>query len=321
MRFRLALGGLILSGTVIFFLALSYGATHFDFRHLSPLEREILFQVRLPRVLMAALCGAALSLSGLLFQYVMKNPLADSFTTGVSASAALGGVLAILFGWGRALPIMALITGVFGLLIVYRIASLKGRIQPITMLLAGIVINTFASALISLAKYLSDDSVSSIVFWLMGGFQWASLERVAVLALALGLSVLALIPRVLALDLLGFDDHTASTSGVDLSQVRRLLFFLATLLTALAVSYAGIIGFVGLIVPHLLRLLGFLKARELLPLSLVFGAVFMMGNDLLARTALPEGQELPVGIITSAVGGLFFLYLLVQKKRELYGLD
>ncbi len=321
MRFKGALLVLFLAGGVIFFLALSYGAAHFNLWHLSSLEREILLQVRLPRVLLAALCGAALSLSGLLFQYVMKNPLADSFTTGVSASAAMGGVLALLFGLGRVLPIAALASGLLGLLVVYRIASFRGRIQPITMLLAGIVINTFASAVISLVKYLSDDSVSSIVFWLMGGFQWASYSRVAVLAGALTFSSILLSRHLLALDLLGFDDETATTSGLDLFSLRRLLFFLATLLTAFCVSYAGIIGFVGLIVPHLLRLSGFFKARELLPLSLLFGAVFMMGNDLLARVLLPEGQELPVGIITSTVGGLFFLHLLVQKKRELYGLD
>ncbi len=321
MRFYLTLGLLSLAAFLVFVFSLSYGATTFDLFHLSPLEKEILWRVRLPRVLLAGLCGATLSLAGLLFQYVMKNPLADSFTTGVSASSAMGGVLALLLGQGRLLPLFALGTGLGGLVAVYYIASFRGRIQPVTMLLAGIIINTFASAVISLVKYLSEDSVSSIVFWLMGSFQWASFPRVGVLLSALFLSFILLLPHSLALDLLAFDEKTATTSGVDLFRLRRKLFFLATLLTAISVSYTGIIGFVGLIVPHLLRLLGFLRAKELLPLVLLFGLVFMMGNDLLARVILPEGQELPVGIITSCLGGLFFLNLLVKKKKELYGFD
>ncbi len=306
---------------VVLFLALRYGAVTIDPFHLTPLTKEILLSVRLPRVALAALEGAALSLSGLLFQYVMKNPLADSFTTGVSSSAALGGVVAILLGLGRLLPFFALASGLLGLYVVYHIASYRGHVQPLTMLLAGIVINTFASAVISLLKYISDDSVTSIVFWLMGGFQWASWSRDALLFCALLVSFGALWRKALALDVLCFDDETAASSGLDLSRLRRRLFFWATLLSTISVAYAGIIGFVGLIVPHLLRLAGFVRAKELLPLSLIFGAFFMTLNDLLARTILAQGQELPVGIITAALGGFFFLNLLLKKKKELFYFD
>ncbi len=319
--FFLAFFVLSLLGVIVFTLALYSGTIKLNFFHLSALEKDIFFSVRLPRVLMAGLVGAALTLSGLLFQYVMKNPLADSFTTGVSASAALGGVLAILMGLGNLLPLFALGTGLLGLFIVYSIASYRGQVQPITMLLAGIVINTFASAIISLLKYLSDDSVSSIIFWLMGGFQWASFRRVAVLLTTLAVSLLFLSRKTLALDLLCFDDQTALSTGLYIHHLRRMLFFVATMLTAVSVAYAGIIGFVGLIVPHLIRLCGFVRASELVPLSLIFGAGFMILNDLLARTILPNGQELPVGIITSALGGLFFLNLLIRKKKELYYFD
>ncbi len=270
---------------------------------------------------MAGLVGAALALSGVLFQYVMKNPLADSFTTGVSASSALGGVLAILIGVEHLLSGLALATGLLGLLVVYKISSYQGRVQPITMLLAGIVINTFASALISLIKYLSDDSVSSIVFWLMGSFQWASFHKIFVLGAVLLITFGLLRRDYLALDIFCFDDQTALTSGLSVYALRRRLFFLATLLTAVSVAYTGIIGFVGLIVPHLIRLGGFVRASELIPLSLIFGAGFMTLNDLLARTILPQGQELPVGIITSLLGGLFFLNILLKKKKELYYFD
>ncbi len=322
-RKRYQVGLLILSlfQIMLMILALRYGTVSLDIFHLTPLTREILFSVRLPRICLAALEGASLALSGLLFQYVMKNPLADSFTTGVSSSAALGGVIAILLGVGNLLPVFTLASGLLGLYVVYHIASHQGRVQPLTMLLAGIVINTFASALISLIKYLSDDSVTSIVFWLMGSFQWASWSRNAVLLATLLLAFFFLHRQTLALDILCFDDETALSSGLNLNRLRWTLFFWATLLSAVSVSYAGIIGFVGLIVPHLLRLAGFVRARELLPLSLLFGASFMTLNDLLARTILPQGQELPIGIITAALGGAFFLNLLLKKKRELLYLD
>jgi len=153
-----------------FVAAISAGAVKIDLFNMSEIERNILFDVRLPRVVLAGLVGAALAMSGVLFQYVMKNPLADSFTTGVSASSAMGAVIAIMLGLMPYIPLFALAGGLAGLYLVYRIASDRGRIQPITMLLAGIVLSTFASATISFMKFLSDDAVSSIIFWLMGGF-------------------------------------------------------------------------------------------------------------------------------------------------------
>jgi iron complex transport system permease protein len=309
----------LLLGIII--LAVSKGAVDIDFFNMSGTEREILLYVRVPRVLLAGLVGASLALSGTLFQYVMKNPLADSFTTGVSASSAMGAVVAIILGFGAILPVFALAGGLGGLVVVYRIASVRGRIQPITMLLAGIVLSTFSSAVISLMKYLSDDAVSSIIFWLMGGFQAASIERVLTLSGILVLSYISIRRDLLSLDIICFDDTTASSSGVNVVHLRRKAFFVAALLTAFSVGYAGIIGFVGLIVPHIIRLLSFVRASELLPLSLFGGAFFMIMNDLVARTVLAEGQELPVGIITSSIGGVFFLYLLIKRKRELFYFD
>jgi iron complex transport system permease protein len=264
------------------------------------------------------LVGAALSLSGVLFQYVMKNPLADSFTTGVSASAAMGAVVAIMIGLTKFVPFFAFIAGVIGLFAVYRISTVAGRVQPITMLLAGIVVSTFSSATISFMKYLSDDAVSSIVFWLMGGFQAATFGKDFMLVFALVFVWFLIRREYMALDIICFDDRTARASGVDVDRLRKVSFFVAALLTAFSVGYAGIIAFVGLIVPHVLRLLGFRKAEELIPMSIISGAVFMILNDLVSRTLLPEGQELPVGIITSSLGGGFFLYILVKRKKELH---
>ncbi len=316
-----AMYSLILLLILMVVLATLKGAVSIDLFHMSNTERDILLFVRLPRVMLSGLVGSALALSGLLFQYVMKNPLADSFTTGVSASSAMGAVVAILLGLGFLIPLFALAGGITGLVIVYKISSVRGRVQPITMLLAGIVLSTFSSATISFMKFLSDDAVSSIIFWLMGGFQDASVKKVLALLVVVMLSFLLVRRHYLGLDILSFDDTTALSSGVEVDRLRKEAFFLAALLTAFSVGYAGIIGFVGLIVPHVIRLMRFVKASELVPLSILGGAVFMIFNDLLSRTLLSEGQELPVGIITSSIGGLFFLYLLIKRKRELYYFD
>ena len=313
---------LLLTALATGVIAVLIGSVKVDLFNMTQTEQDILLYVRAPRVLLAGLVGAALAASGGLFQYVMKNPLADSFTTGVSASSALGAVLAITLGLGPVIPAFAIIGGLAGLNLVYRIASDNdGRVQPVTMLLAGIAMNVFCSAAISFMKFLSDDAVSSIVFWLMGGFQAASFYKVIVLTVVLLASFLSMGRDFLSLDILCFDDTTAQSSGIDVSRLRIKVFLIASLLTAFSVAYAGIIGFVGLIVPHVLRLIRFVKAEELLPMSLLVGAAFMMANDLIARTILPQGQELPVGIITSTLGGLFFLYLLLKRKKELYYFD
>jgi cobalamin transport system permease protein len=298
-------------------VALLNGAVEIDLMNLTPVQREILFSVRGPRVILAGLVGASLAFSGALFQYVMKNPLASSFTTGVSSSSAMGAVLAIMIGLVHLIPLFSLLGGLSGLYAVYRISSDKGSVRPITMLLAGIVIHTFAASVISLMKFLSDDSVSSIIFWLMGGFQAASLTNTTILAITLFFSIIVLYREFLSLDIISFDDTTAVSSGVELNKLRRKVFFIAALLTAVSVGYAGIIGFVGLIIPHMARLLKLVKASDLIPVSLLFGAAFMIFSDLVARTVLSDGRELSVGIITSFIGGLFFLYLLIKRKREL----
>ncbi|QJA06430.1 iron ABC transporter permease [Thermosulfurimonas marina] len=318
-RFRWTLAGLALALLGVLLLSVAFGAVSLRFP-LDELSREILFRVRLPRVVLAALVGAALSLSGLYFQYVMQNPLADAFTTGAAASSALGAVLALLWGPAGMLLPGALGGALCGLLLVLRVASVGGRILPVTMLLSGIVVSTFSSAAISLLKYLAEESLGTMVFWLMGGFQNASWGKLGWLVLVLALALLRGLSRAPALDLLAFDEESALSTGVPVYRLRREFLFWGALLCAVSVAFSGIIGFVGLIVPHLLRLAGFYRARELAPLSLLFGASFMALADLLSRTLLSGGQEIPVGVFTSTLGGIFFLHLLVRRRRELYEL-
>jgi len=295
---------------------INFGAVKIHFFHMSEIERNILFEVRIPRVLLAGEVGACLVLAGILFQYVLQNPLADSFTTGASASSALGAVVAIAMGFTRVILLFSLGFCLAGLLLVYKTASIRGKILPITVLLAGIVISTFASSAISFIKFLSQESVSSIVFWLMGGFQNADYLKVLLLFVVLIFVFFRLKRLSLAIDLLAFDENTAVSTGVNVYSLRKELMFHGALLTAFCVSFSGIIGFVGLIVPHILRLLKFRRADELFFSGMLCGAGFMLSADTVSRLLLKGGEELPVGILTSTLGGAFFLYLLLIRKKR-----
>jgi len=292
------------------------GSTTIHPFNLTAVERDILFGLRLPRVLFSAVIGAMLGLSGSVYQLTLKNPLADSFTTGAASSAALGAVLAIALGIPLSLvPLVALLTGLGGLLLVYRLARRDGFINPISMILAGIVMNIVASAVISFSKYYFEDSLSSIVFWLMGGFFVVNWEKLLVCLAVFAVAYLLFTRRALQLNLLALDEHSAQTLGVNVHRLRSFAFVVATLLVAVAVSHTGIIGFVGLIVPHIARSLFGSDMRHNLFYSSLLGALLLTAADTLARIIIPGGAELPVGIVTALLGGGFFLYLL-QTRRE-----
>ncbi len=302
---------------VSFFLAIDKGAVSVNIFHLTPLQRDILLSVRIPRVILAAGVGACLVVAGILFQYVLQNPLADSFTTGASSCAALGAVVALVIGLRFMIFPFALIFSLLGLLVVYKISSVKGKVIPITVLLAGIVLSTFSSASISLIKFVAQDSITSIVFWLMGGFQNATPFQDLLVFLILFVVVFRLSQLFPAIDIISFDDFTAISSGVDVYRLRKELMFYGALLTAVSVAFSGVIGFVGLIVPHILRLLKLIKARQIVFCGVLAGASFMIIADLLSRVLLSSGEELPVGVLTSTIGGGFFLYLLIQRKKSI----
>ncbi|OQY20472.1 MAG: transporter permease [Desulfobacteraceae bacterium 4572_35.1] len=292
------------------------GATAINPLQMSPVERNILLDLRVPRVLFSAVIGAMLGLSGSVYQLTLKNPLADSFTTGAASSAALGAILAIALGAPSALvPVFALATGIAGLTLVYRLSITAGFINPVTMILAGIVMNIVASAVISFSKYYFEESISSIVFWLMGGFFIVGWGRLTVCSVVFLLIYLFFRQRALQLNLLALDEYSAQTMGVDVHRLRSLAFVAATLLVGIAVSYTGIIGFVGLIVPHIARSLFGSDMRRNLLYSSLLGALLLVSADTVARVIIPGGAELPVGIITALLGGIFFLYLL-QTRRE-----
>jgi iron complex transport system permease protein len=287
--------------------------------------RYIVLHVRLARICLALLVGSALALAGAVYQGVLLNPLADPFTLGVSTGAAFAAALGILLGWGgihvlglSALPVLAFLGALGALYLVYLLGRMDGRVHPTTLVLAGIIVSTFLSALISLLKSLNEDSISTIVLWIMGslsGKSWLHVLLVVPYVLVGGTVILYYARE---LDLFSLGDVQAQQLGVDVPRIRFILLLAASLVTAAAVSVSGVIGFVGLVVPHLVRLALGPQHRRLLPLALLVGGLLVLVADTLARSLLPKGQELPVGVVTAILGGPFFCYLLLRRKKTLH---
>lgn len=284
-------------------------------------DAQIFFVARMPRVLAGAVVGAALASAGVVLQALLRNPLATPFTLGVSAGAALGAILAISFGAAiafgpfTAVPLASLVGAILAASIVYGLATKPGRpMSTSVLLLAGVTLNSFFSALILFVQYMSDFTETfRTVRWLMGDLDVGSFSPVlgALPLLLAAFAVFAMLPS--SLNLLSVGAEQAATRGVDVARVQRLAFVSSALATAAAVSLAGPIGFVGIVVPHLVRLMVGVDHRIVLPASALFGAAFLVACDVVARTVLAP-VEVPVGIVTAMLGGPFFLWLLVRKS-------
>ncbi len=282
-------------------------------------DAQIFFVARLPRVVAGAVVGAALAVAGVVFQALLRNPLATPFTLGVSAGASLGAMMVIIFGgftsvglWSP-IPIASLAGAGAASALVYFLATRPGRPMSATvLLLAGVTLNAFLSALILFAQYLADFAeVYRAARWLMGDLDVGGFDPIlAALPLLLAAAVgFATLPS--SLNLLSVGTDLAASRGVDVSRVQRRAFFSASLATSAAVTVAGPIGFVGIVVPHLVRLLVGADHRVLLPASALFGASFLVLCDLGAKTLMAP-VEIPVGVMTALIGGPFFLWLLVR---------
>jgi iron complex transport system permease protein len=283
-------------------------------------DAQIFFVARLPRTLAGALVGAALASAGVVFQGLLRNPLATPFTLGVSAGAALGAMLVITAGWTfgwaglSAIPLASFAGSVGAVAIVYALArARRGGLSTNVLLLAGVTLNAFFSALILFVQFFADyTDLYRMIRWLVGDLDIASYQPLAAAAplLLAALGVFAWLARPLNLLSLGPDG--AETRGIDVRRTQRAAFLSASLATGAAVSVAGPIGFVGIIIPHLVRLIVGADHRVVLPASVLFGAAFLVGCDVVARTLMPP-IEIPVGVITAMLGGPFFLWLLVRK--------
>ena len=287
----------------------------------SNVDAQIFFVARLPRVLSGALVGAALAAAGVVLQAMLRNPLATPFRLGVSAGAALGAMVAIAFGLdvGRlgvsSVPIASFIGSLVAMAIVYWLATSQRRgLSTNVLLLAGVTLNSFFSALILFLQYMADFTQSfRAVRWLMGDLDVGNYSPIlaALPFLIAAFAVFAFLPRTL--NLLTMGEDVAAARGVEVMAAQRWSFFSASLATGAAVSLGGPIGFIGIVVPHLVRLMVGSDHRIVLPAAALFGAAFAVLCDLAARTIMAP-LELPVGIITAMIGGPFFLWLLVKRS-------
>jgi iron complex transport system permease protein len=282
---------------------------------------DIVVGVRLPRVALAALVGASLALAGVLFQALLRNPLADPFILGVSGGAALGGIVVMTVGAGlglgyAAVPPASFAGAVATVLLLFAVAGGRGRLSPTTLLLTGVVFNAFASAaIIFLASTAGLTEGASLFLWLLGSLSDARAEMTGWVAafLVLGLGCAVVLAR--GLNLLALGEEPAAQLGLEVERTKRILLLATSLTVGAAVSVSGLIGFVGLIVPHLLRLAFGPDHRLLVPAATLAGAAFLVVCDTAARTVL-DGRELPVGAITALLGGPLFLFLLRRRSTE-----
>lgn len=279
----------------------------------------IIWKIRFPRILLGFIAGAALSVSGAGYQGIFKNPMADPFVLGVSSGAALGAAIGIVchfsfrFGVLNSTTLLAFAGSFVALILVYSISKVGRRVPVATLLLSGVAVNSTLSAVMSFIMMMNKQSMDQIMFWTMGtlnGKGWSQITAVLPWVL-IGLVLMMLSARELDIMLTG--EETATQLGVNIEFVKRKVLFASSLLTASVISVTGIIGFVGLVVPHVVRLFTGPKHRMLMPVSLVFGGAFLVICDTLARSLTTS--EIPVGIITSICGGPFFLYLLRKSKK------
>jgi len=288
---------------------------------ISPAFATIVFQLRLPRTILIALSGAALAGSGAAYQGLFRNPLADPYLIGVASGAGLGAVIAMSIHWPfttlglLAVPLAAFAGAVVTVTIVYQLARVNRTLPTTNLILAGVAISSFAAALTSFLMLNSTGEIRRALVWLLGGSTLSGWEPVLALLPYVLVGLAALLTMGHALNVLQFGDEQAQQLGLPVERTRLLVILAATLTTASAVAFSGVIGFAGLVVPHLARIAWGSDYRRLLPLSILGGASFLLIADVLARVVMAP-QELPVGIITALAGAPFFLWVLRRAKQQ-----
>jgi len=291
---------------------------------LSEVKEVILFQVRLPRLLLAAMVGGTLATVGVVLQALLRNPLADPFVIGISSGTALGAVISLLMGFQitllgfAATPLFGFLGGLITLLFLYRLAQIHGKILVHTLLLAGVILNAMFSAVIMFITYMVDSTkVFGIVYWLMGNIGSVEGKTLGVLAVYITVGMAILLSLAKGLNLLTLGEEGASGLGLRVEQTKKKAFLGTALLTGAVVSVSGLISFVGIMIPHVLRILIGPDHRLLLPASFLGGGIFLMLADTLGRVLIAP-TEIPVGIITALCGGPFFLFLLRRSRMRFF---
>lgn len=281
----------------------------------------IIFMVRMPRIIMASLVGMGLAVVGASFQSLFKNPMADPYVLGISSGAALGAALAIVINIGTIIMHLSVVTifafvGAIGTtMLVYSIAQVRGKVGTTNLLLAGSAVSFLMSSMISIIMVFNQEEVNKIVFWMMGSFNASSWKNIFLVApvILIGTMIIYFFYRDFNLMLTG--DDNARSLGVNTEKVKKLIIIVSSMIIAVSVSFSGIIGFVGFLVPHMIRIILGPNNRALIPFSALGGAIFLLLSDTIART-IASPAELPVGAITALIGSPYFIYLLVKMKRR-----
>lgn len=281
-------------------------------------ERSIIMDIRLPRVILAGLVGIALSVSGVTLQGIFRNPLVDPFILGISAGAAFGCALSVGFLSAIPIQILAFLFGVAAVFLAYVIAKTQGEISRLPLILSGVIISAFFTALVSIVKFLVDPhKLQNIVYWLMGSFALADWHQVRIAGFGIAVGLVPIFFMRWRLNVMSMGEDEAKTLGVHVTRERIIFIAASTLMVSIAVSVSGIIGWVGLMVPHLIRMLCGPDHKSLVPLSIAGGASFMIFADTLARNL--TSFDIPVGIITAIIGAPFFVYLMKRGGKESWG--
>lgn len=288
---------------------------------LSKIQEHIIFDVRLPRLCVAMLSGASLALAGLLMQCIFQNPLVSPYTLGVSSGAAFGACLSIVLCTSIGSEFLGLFTtplfsfacAIATMLIVYTIANIAGR-STATLVLTGVAIGYLFSAMVSFLKYVAKlESLPKMVFWIMGSLQGLKWDVVVILLSALVICALATMCKAWDLNIMALGQSEATTLGVNYKATQAFTFIVATLLTSISVAFTGVIGFVGLVAPHIARMIIGNDYRYSIPASMLIGAILLLGADTLARIVIAP-TELPVGVVTSLIGVPFYLFLVIRRR-------
>ena len=281
-------------------------------------EKAILIDIRLPRVILAGIVGLALSVSGVTLQAIFRNPLVDPFILGISAGAGLGCALSV--GFFPHLPIqgMAFLFAIIAVILAYFIAKTQGEVSRLPLVLSGVIISAFFAALVSIVKFLVDpQKLQSIVYWLMGSFSLSDWRLVGIASVGVAVGLLPIFLMRWRLNVMSMGEEEAKTLGVDVKRDRIIFIAASSLAVSVAVSVSGIIGWVGLMIPHLIRMILGPDHKTLVPFSMAGGAAFMIFADTIARNL--TGFDIPVGIITAITGAPFFIYLMKKGGRESWG--
>lgn len=317
--FIIALGSLTVgSASISQFEAIKIIINYFTRVSQGNMSEKIIMNIRAPRVLMALFTGAGLAISGVTFQGLFKNPMGDPFVLGVSSGAALGATIGLIFNLEKnnyiLITLLAFGGAIVTLMLVYNVARVGNKIPIEILLLSGIAISFLCNSLISLIMILKKEAMDKIIYWTLGSLNTSSYKQLLLIAPIVVLGSLFIYRRYKDLNILSIGEEDAYSLGVEVEKVKKELIIISSLIVAALVSVTGIIGFVGLIIPHIARIIVGSNHKELVPFSFILGALFLVVCDTISRVIIAPG-ELPVGAVTALLGAPYFIYLLWKKKR------